>query len=135
MPQRRRRHDAAAPGLPWAAGGPARSQPTLNPGEHWADRLTPLQGTPNFWGSTLRGDGIVARPGRRRASAIAFPVLWAAGSCVFFLFGWTWAGVAFAVIAAIGLARARWRWIPWWTWALVAACMWLFVLPLDFVHR
>ncbi len=133
---RRRHEDRAAEGFPWAAHDPASGpQPTLGAGQNWSDRLVPLQGTSNVWGSTMRGEGIVARQGRRRPSALAFPLLWALAAATFFLVGWVFAGIAFIVIAAVGLLRARWRWIPWWSWAAVAAAMWLFVLPLDFVHR
>lgn len=133
---RRARDDDHDAGVPWASpeGRPTREQPSLPKDGNWTDRLVPLQGMPNFWGSTLRGEGIAARPGRRKPSPYLFPTCWAVLAAIDLLIGWRWAAVAFAGIAAYGFARACWRRIPMWSWVVVGLVLWFTVVPLDF-HR
>ena len=132
---RRDRDASRATGLPWASpeGRPTTDQPTLRKGENWTTRLVPLQGTPNFWGSTMRGEGIA--PGRtRRPSPLVFPMCWAVLALLVLPIGWRWASVGFAAIAAYGFVRARWRRIPLWSWVVVGALVWFLIVPLDFAH-
>ncbi len=136
MARRDRQRDQQT-GLPWARpdGRPANDQPTLPKGGNWTDRLVPLQGMPNFWGSTLRGDGIAPRRRRRAPSPYLFPSCWAGLAALVLVIGWRWAAVAFAGIAAFGFLRTVWRWIPMWSWIVVGLILWFAVVPLDFSHH